>query len=58
MKIFKPELIFREKRLDKAIKWVEENRKSIHPSISFIEAIELYDFGIDVTQLLKNSQKK
>jgi len=27
------------------------HRNEIHPSISFIEAIELYDMGIDVTQL-------
>lgn len=46
-----PELKGLERRLDRACKWVEENREKIHPSISFIQAIELYDFGIDVTQI-------
>ena len=49
--ILKPELRGLERRLDKSCKWVEEHRNEIHPSISFIEAIELYDMGIDVTQL-------
>ena len=46
-----PELNYLEKRLHKSIKWVEENRNDIHPSISSIEAASLYDMGIDVTQL-------
>jgi hypothetical protein len=51
--ILKPgwELLNLEKRLDKSIKWVEEHKNEIHPSISFIQSIELYDMGIDVTQL-------
>jgi len=49
--ILEPEFRFLDKRLDKAVKWVEENRKDIHPSISFIQAIEIYDMGIDVTQI-------
>jgi len=53
----KPELINLEKRLDEAIEWVEKNRKDIHSSISFIEAVHLYDFGFDVTQLKPESIK-
>ena len=49
--ILKPELLNLEKRLDKSIKWVEEHKNEIHPSISFIQSVELYDMGIDVTQL-------
>jgi hypothetical protein len=49
--ILKSEFIFLEKRLDKSIKWVEENRNEIHPSISFIQSVEFYDMGVDVTQL-------
>jgi len=49
--ILKPELRGLERRLDKSFKWVEEHRNEIHPSISFIQAIEVYDMGIDVTQL-------
>ena len=49
--ILKPELIHLENRLDKSCKWVEEHRNEIHPSISFIQAMGLYDMGVDVTQL-------
>ena len=45
------ELLMLEKRLDKSIKWVEEHKNEIHPSISFIQSVELYDMGIDVTQI-------
>jgi hypothetical protein len=38
--ILKPELLNLEKRLNKSIKWVEENTNEIHPSISFIQAAE------------------
>jgi hypothetical protein len=48
---FQIELVNKERRLDKAISWVERNRHTIHPSISFIQAIELYDMGIDVAQI-------
>lgn len=54
--ILKPELRGLERRLDKSCKWVEENRNEIHPSISFIQAVELYDMGIDVTQLKPNER--
>jgi len=46
-----PEFRFLEKRLDKSIEWVNKHRDEIHPSISFIQAIEIYDMGIDVTQI-------
>ena len=49
--ILKPELLNLGKRLDKSIKWVEEHKNEIDPSISFIQSVELYDMGIDVTQL-------
>ena len=49
--LLKPELINLEKRLNKSIDWVERNRNQIHPSISLIQSVELYDMGIDVTQL-------
>jgi hypothetical protein len=49
--ILKPEFIHLEKRLNKSCKWVEEHRYEIHHSISFIQAVELHDFGIDITQL-------
>jgi len=49
--ILKPEFKFLEKRLDKSIKFVEKHIDEIHQSISFIQAVELYDMGIDVTQL-------
>jgi hypothetical protein len=49
--ILTPEFGLLEKRLDKSIKWVEENKTKIHPSISFIQSVELYNMGIDVTQL-------
>lgn len=54
--ILKPELRGLERRLDKSCKWVEENRNEIHPSISFIQAVELFDMGIDVTQLKPNER--
>ena len=47
----KPELERLDKRLTKSIDWVEKNKANIDPSISFIQAFELYDMGIDVTQL-------
>lgn len=47
----KPELEGLDKRLTKSIDWVEKNKPNIDPSISFIQAFELYDMGIDVTQL-------
>ena len=49
--LFRPELINLEKRINKACLWVEKHRTEIHPSISFIQSVELYDMGIDVTQL-------
>lgn len=49
--ILKPELRGLEKRLDKAYEWVEKHRNEIHPSISSIQAMQIYDMGIDVTQL-------
>lgn len=52
----KPELIFHEKRLFKACNWVENHRNEIHSSISFIETVELYVFGIDVTQLKQRTK--
>lgn len=55
-KILNPELIGLDRRIDKSCKWVEEHRDEIHPSISFIQAVELFDFGIDVTQI-KPKQK-
>ena len=45
------ELEMLETRMDKAVKFVEKHKDEIHPSISFIQAIELYDMGLDVTQL-------
>lgn len=50
--MYKPELRGLERRLDKSCKWVEEHKNEIHPSISFIQAIELYDMGIDVTMTM------
>jgi len=50
-----PELTNLEKRLNKSIKWVEEHKNEIHPSISFIQSVELYDMGVDVTQLKPKS---
>jgi len=50
-KILISELKNVDHRLDKAIKIYEKNKNKIHPSISYIQAIELFDFGIDVTQL-------
>jgi len=47
-----PELKNLEERLNKSISWVEKHRNLIHPSISFIQAVEIHDMGIDVTQLL------
>lgn len=49
--ILKPEIIHHEKKLNKAFEWVEKNKAEIHPSISFIQSVELYNMGIDVTQL-------
>ena len=49
--ILKPEFRGLERRLNKSCKWVKEYKNEIHPSISFIQAIELYDMGIDVTQV-------
>lgn len=49
--LLKPEFRFKENRLDKSYKWVEQHRDEIHPSISFIQAVELYDMGIDPTQI-------
>ncbi len=46
-----PELNYMEKRINKACDWVEANREDIHPDISFINAVQLYDFGINVTQI-------
>ena len=51
-----PEFILREFRAREAIttqsiEWVERNRKEIDPRISFIEAVELRSYGIDVTQI-------
>ena len=34
-----PELKLLDKRLDDACRWVEENRKDIHPSISLIDIL-------------------
>jgi len=50
-KILELEFINLEKRLDRSCEWVEKHKTEIHPSISFIQAIELYGMGIDVTQL-------
>ena len=49
--ILNPEFRFKNERLDKSIKWVEKNKNEIDPKISFIQAIELRDMGIDVTQI-------
>ena len=51
--LWRPELRNLEKRLGKSTKWVEKNKSEIHPSISWIQSIQLHDMGIDVTQLLK-----
>jgi predicted RNase H-like nuclease (RuvC/YqgF family) len=47
----KREILSLEKRLDKSINWVEKYKNKIHPTISFIQAVELRGMGIDVTQL-------
>jgi len=52
--IFEAELNHIDKRLNKSIKWVEKNRNKIDDKISFIQAIELYDMSIDVTQIKLN----
>jgi len=50
------ELKFKETRIEKAINWVEKHREDIHPSISFIQSVELYDFGLDVTQIVPKNK--
>lgn len=45
-----PELINLEHRLDRSINWVESRKNQLHRSMSFIEAIELYDMGLDASQ--------
>lgn len=47
----KPELIHLEKRLNSAYTKAIKNRNHIDKNISTIQAMELYDFGIDPTQL-------
>lgn len=49
MSLLEPEFINLEKRLDKSIKWVEKNKDKIE--IPFLQAVTLYDMGLDVTQL-------
>ena len=46
-----PEIIGLEKRMDKSYKWVSKNRNKIDKNISFFESMNLFDLGIDVTQL-------
>jgi len=48
-----PELIASEREFRRSIKFVEEHRDEIDKNISFIEAVELRNLGIDVTQLRK-----
>lgn len=50
-----PELKWFDKRLTNSIDWVQKNKVDIHPSIPFIQAVELYDMGIDVVQLKPNN---
>ena len=50
-KILIPELTNLEKRLDKSYVWVSANKNNIDKNIDFIQAMKLYDFGIDVTQI-------
>jgi hypothetical protein len=52
------EFCFLDKRIEKSCNWVEKNKNNIHSCISFIQAIELYDFGIDVTRLKPTDIKK
>ncbi len=49
--ILRPELENLNGRLERAVKLVKENRDNIHPSISYIDAIQLYDMYIDATQI-------
>lgn len=49
--IYERELANLESRMDKSISLAEKHRHEIHPSISFIQAVELYGMGIDATQL-------
>lgn len=53
-----PELELLDKRLDDACRWVQKNRKDIHHSISFIDAVHFRDMGIDVTQLNKKQNNR
>jgi hypothetical protein len=48
--ILNSEFRFLNERLAKSIKWVEDNKNQIDPKTSFIQAVQLRDMGIDVTQ--------
>ncbi len=54
--LLEPEFLNLNKRMDKVIKWVEEHKSEINLSISFIQAVELYDMGLDVTQLISKQK--